>query len=602
MAVGKRKLRCFCARQLSETGDESRPAPVDIAAVCREDIAPKGRIAPDSDNPARKGFPMTAPAGEKSKPGGEKPRVLILGGGPNRIGQGIEFDYCCCHASYAIREVGYESVMVNCNPETVSTDYDTSDRLYFEPLTIEDVSAIVAIEKPLGAIVQLGGQTPLNLAVALEKRGVKILGTSPQAIARAEDREQFKKLLEKVNLRQPENGTAFTLGEAREVAHRVGYPVVVRPSFVLGGRAMEIVYDDEQLDHFVALAMKASTAEGEHPILIDKFLEDAIEVDVDAVADGTNCVIGAIMEHVEEAGIHSGDSSCVIPPYTLGEGMQAQIRAATHSMAAELGVVGLMNVQYAVRGDRLFVLEVNPRASRTVPFVSKAKGVPLVNIATKAMLGFSLEELNFTEEIHIDHVAVKAPVFPFARFPGVDAVLGPEMRSTGEVMGIDKSFGLAFAKALQGAGMKVPTEGAVFFSIRDADKRNAIGVARELASLGLELVATPGTAALLRRNDLEVREIFKITGGRRPNIIDLVKNGEVAMIINTPSGKTPRQDEVSMRSTAVSRGIPLITTLSGAQAMVSGIGALKRKGLEVEAIQEYGQRYEKPELKGKALA
>ncbi len=544
---------------------------------------------------------MTAPKGE-TESGEGKPRVMILGGGPNRIGQGIEFDYCCCHASYAIREVGYESVMVNCNPETVSTDYDTSDRLYFEPLTVEDVTAIVDIERPLGAIVQLGGQTPLNLAVALEKRGVRILGTSPDAIARAEDRERFKQLLQKLGLTQPENGTAFTVEEAEAVAHRVGYPVVVRPSFVLGGRAMEIVYDDDQLEHFVGIAMKASTVEGNHPILIDKFLEDAIEVDVDAVSDGTSCVIGAIMEHVEEAGIHSGDSCCAIPPYTLGEGMQGQIREATHALARELGVIGLMNIQYAVRGDRLFVLEVNPRASRTVPFVSKAKGVPLVNIATKCMLGFSLEELGFTEEIHVDHVAVKAPVFPFVRFPGVDAVLGPEMRSTGEVMGIDKSFGIAFAKALQGAGMKVPTEGAVFFSIRDADKRNALGVARELAALGFELVGTPGTAMLLKRNDLAVREIYKITGGRRPNIIDLMKNDEVAMIINTPSGKTPRQDEVTMRSTAVARSIPLVTTLSSAQAVVSGIGALKRQGLDVEALQEYGLRYEKPELKGKALA
>jgi carbamoyl-phosphate synthase large subunit len=526
--------------------------------------------------------------------------VIILGGGPNRIGQGIEFDYCCCHASYAIRELGYESVMVNCNPETVSTDYDTSDRLYFEPLTVEDVTAIVNIEQPVGIIVQLGGQTPLNLAVPLEKRGVSILGTSPDAIARAEDRERFKRLLEKLGLTQPENGTAFTVQEAREVADLVGYPAVVRPSFVLGGRAMEIVYDDDQLEHFVGLAMEASTAGGQHPILIDKFLEDAIEVDVDAVCDGTRCVIGAIMEHVEEAGVHSGDSCCAIPPYTLGEEVQDRIREATRALALELGAVGLLNVQYAVRGDQLFVLEVNPRASRTVPFVSKAKGVPLVNIATKCMLGFSLEELGFTREVHVDHVAVKAPVFPFVRFPGVDAVLGPEMRSTGEVMGIDRSFGMAFAKALQGAGMKVPTEGAVFFSIRDADKRNALGVARELCSLGFDLVGTPGTAALLRRNDLEAREIYKITGGRRPNIIDLMKNGEVAMIINTPSGKTPRRDEVTMRSTAVARGIPLITTLSGAQAAVSGIGALKRKGLGVEALQAYGSRYRKPKLESSA--
>jgi carbamoyl-phosphate synthase large subunit len=346
----------------------------------------------------------------------------------------------------------------------------------------------------------------------------------------------------------------------------------------------------------VGLAKEASTAPGEHPILIDKFLEEAIEVDVDAVSDGKRCVIGAIMEHVEEAGIHSGDSCCAIPPYTLGERVQNDIRDAVRRLCAELGVVGLMNVQLAVRGDRLYIIEVNPRASRTVPFVSKAKGVPLVNIATKAMLGCTLDELGFTEEVSIDHVAVKAPVFPFARFPGVDAVLGPEMRSTGEVMGIDRTFGIAFAKALQGAGMKVPTSGAVFFSIRDADKRNAIGLARELTALGFTLVATPGTAEMLLRNDLEVRQIYKITGGQRPNIIDLMKNNEVVLIVNTPSGKTPRQDEVCMRATAVARGIPLITALSTAQAMVGGIRALKSKGLSVKAIQDYGTRYTKPVL------
>jgi carbamoyl-phosphate synthase large subunit len=539
---------------------------------------------------------MTAtsgPAGERAR----APRVIILGGGPNRIGQGIEFDYCCCHAAYAARELGYEAVMVNCNPETVSTDYDTSDRLYFEPLTCEDVLAIVGIERPLGVIVQLGGQTPLNLAVPLERAGVPILGTTPDAIDRAEDRDRFNQLVAKLGLAQPEGGRAFSAAEALEVARRIKYPVLVRPSFVLGGRAMEICYDDEQLGHFAERALAASTAPGRRPVLIDRFLEDAIEVDVDCVADGKLSVIGGIMEHVEEAGIHSGDSCCAIPPYTLGEPMLEEIRAATHRLAGELGVVGLMNVQYAIRGSRLYVLEVNPRASRTVPFVSKAIGAPLVNIATKAMLGRSLQELGFTAEIRIDHVAVKAPVFPFVRFPGVDAVLGPEMKSTGEVMGVDRSFGLAFAKALQGAGMTVPTSGAVFLSIRDADKRGALALARGLAALGFTLVATPGTADLLERNDLEVRRIFKITGGRRPNITDLIKNGEVAMIINTPSGKAPRADEVAMRSTAVARGLPLITTLSGAQAALSGIAALKRKGLEVKALQDYGSRYVKPDLR-----
>jgi len=528
-----------------------------------------------------------------------RPRIVILGSGPNRIGQGIEFDYCCCHASYAARELGYESIMVNCNPETVSTDYDTSDRLYFEPLTCEDVLAIIEKEKPVGVIVQLGGQTPLNLAVPLEKAGAPIIGTSPDAIDRAEDRERFNRLVTKLGLAQPEGDRAFNLDEALEVARRIKYPVLVRPSFVLGGRAMEICYDDEQLLKFAERALAASTAPGKHPILIDRFLEDAIEVDVDAIGDGRTSVIGAIMEHVEEAGIHSGDSCCAIPPYTLGEPMLNQIREATHKLAAELGVVGLMNIQFAIRANKLYVLEVNPRASRTVPFVSKAIGVPLVNIATKVMLGHSLEELKFTEEIAIDHVAVKAPVFPFVRFPGVDAVLGPEMKSTGEVMGVDKSFGLAFAKALQAAGMKVPTEGSVFLSIRDADKRNALPLARELDALGFKLVATPGTADMLARNDLEARRIFKITGAQRPNVIDLIKNGEVVMIINTPSGKTPRQDEVTMRATAVAKGIPLITTLSGAQAALSGIAALKRRGIAVKALQDYGMNYEKPELAGK---
>jgi len=531
-----------------------------------------------------------------------RPRVVILGSGPNRIGQGIEFDYCCCHASYAARELGYESIMVNCNPETVSTDYDTSDRLYFEPLTCEDVLAIVEIERPVGVIVQLGGQTPLNLAVPLEQAGVKILGTSPDAIDRAEDRERFNRLVGKLGLAQPEGDRAGSVAEAREVARRIKYPVLVRPSFVLGGRAMEICYDDEQLGRFAERALAASTAPGRHPILIDRFLEDAIEVDVDAIGDGRRSVIGGVMEHVEEAGIHSGDSCCAIPPYTLGEPMLDQIREATAKLAAELGVVGLMNVQYAIRAGRLYVLEVNPRASRTVPFVSKAIGVPLVNIATKVMLGRTLEQLGFTAEVHIDHVAVKAPVFPFVRFPGVDAVLGPEMKSTGEVMGVDRTFGLAFAKALSAAGMRVPTAGPVFLSIRDADKRNALPLARELAALGFSLVATPGTADMLARNDIVVRRIHKITGGGRPNIIDLIKNGEVAMIINTPSGKAPRQDEVTMRSTAVAKGIPLITTLSGAQAALSGIAALKRRGLTVKALQDYGVHYHQPELAGPGSA
>ena len=520
-------------------------------------------------------------------------KILILGGGPNRIGQGIEFDYCCCHASYAVKELGYEAIMVNSNPETVSTDYDTSDKLYFEPLTREDLLAIIEAEKPEGVIVQLGGQTPLNLAVPLEEAGVNILGTSPDSIDRAEDRERFKQILAKLDLLQAPNGTANSFEEAKGIAAEIGYPVVVRPSYVLGGRAMQIVFDEEQLERLMAEAKLASDALAEHPILIDKFLEHAIEVDVDAISDGKTCVIGGIMEHIEEAGVHSGDSACVIPPITLTDQVMERLRDQTRALAMELGVKGLMNIQYAIRGDTIYVLEVNPRASRTVPFVAKAIGVPLANIATKVMLGHTLEELGFTKEVSIDHVAVKQAVFPFVRFPGVDAVLGPEMKSTGEVMGVDSSFGLAFAKSQQGAGHILPLEGTVFISVHNADKRDIIFIAKKLEDLGFDIVATEGTAAALARNDVRVRKLQRISVGR-PNVLDLMKNKEVKLLINTVSGKTPRRDEIYIRNQAIANSIPLISTVAAAGAFVNGIEALKKRGLSVKPLQDYGQQYSPP--------
>ena len=521
-------------------------------------------------------------------------KILILGGGPNRIGQGIEFDYCCCHASYAVKELGYEAIIVNSNPETVSTDYDTSDKLYFEPLTREDVLAIVEAEKPEGVIVQLGGQTPLNLAVPLEQAGVKILGTTPDSIDRAEDRKRFQQLLSKLGLVQAPNGTATSFEEAREIAAEIGYPVMVRPSYVLGGRAMETVYDEESLERFMAEAKTASDAMTEHPILVDKFLENAIEVDVDVVCDGKMCVIGGIMEHIEEAGVHSGDSACVLPPITLTDQTVQKLTEQTKALALELKVRGLMNVQYAIREDVIYVLEVNPRASRTVPFVAKAIGVPLANIATKVMLGHSLEELGFTEEVHIDHFAVKQAVFPFVRFPGVDAVLGPEMKSTGEVMGIDSSFGLAFAKSQQGAGHVLPTEGIVFVSVRNSDKRDIIFIAKKLEDLGFNLVATEGTADALAKNDVKVQKLRKISVGR-PNVLDMMKNKEIKLVINTVSGKHPRNDEIHIRTQALANSIPLISNISAAQAFVNGIEALKKRGLDVKPLQDYVTPYVPPE-------
>jgi carbamoyl-phosphate synthase large subunit len=519
---------------------------------------------------------------DEVKPSSQK-KVIILGGGPNRIGQGIEFDYCCVHASFALREEGFETIMVNSNPETVSTDYDTSDRLYFEPLTREDVLNIVEREKPEGIIVQFGGQTPLNLAVPLEKAGVRILGTSPDSIDRAEDRERFQELIRKLGLLQPQNGTAISFEEARAVAKEIAYPVVVRPSYVLGGRAMEIVYDEQSLERYIRDAVKASP---EHPILIDKFLEDAIEIDVDAISDGERVVIGGIMEHIEEAGIHSGDSACVLPPYTLSDAFIDLIKQNTYALAKELGVCGLMNIQFAIRNDQLYILEVNPRASRTIPFVSKATGVPLAKLAAKIMVGRSLEELGFTREVESRHVAVKESVFPFNRFPGVDTVLGPEMRSTGEVMGIDHGFGIAFAKAELAAGQLLPKKGKVFLSVKNKDKRAIIFIAKKLADFGFQIVATRGTAKALMQNGIAVDLVLKVHEGR-PNIVDLIKNREIDLIINTPTGHGPKKDQISIRAVAVAHNVPLITTISGAAASVNGIEALLKEEIHVRSLQEY---------------
>jgi carbamoyl-phosphate synthase large subunit len=518
----------------------------------------------------------------ESRPSAKK-KVAIIGGGPNRIGQGIEFDYCCVHASFALREEGIESIMINSNPETVSTDYDTSDKLFFEPVTLEDVLHIIQTEKPDGVIVQFGGQTPLNLARGLEAAGVPIIGTSPTAIDRAENRDRFQEIVHKLNLNQPDNDTAMDAEKALVAAERIGYPVLVRPSYVLGGRSMEIVYDPETLRSFMAKALLISPG---HPILIDKFLEDAVEVDVDAISDGKTTVVAGIMEHIEEAGIHSGDSACILPSLTLSDSLLALIDQQTKMLAAELGVIGLMNIQYAIKDNVLYVLEVNPRASRTVPFVSKAIGVPLAKIATKVMLGKSLQELGFTQTIKPKHVSVKEAVFPFNRFPEVDILLGPEMKSTGEVMGIDQSFGLAFAKSQMAAGFKMPKSGSIFISVHDHYKDRIVEVAKSFEQLGFKILATAGTANHLKKQGIEATIINKVSEGR-PHIVDYIKNGDIQMVINTSVGRISSRDAYHIRRGALTYNILYTTTLAGARALSEAAKAMIREDWQVCSLQEY---------------
>jgi carbamoyl-phosphate synthase large subunit len=510
-------------------------------------------------------------------------KIMILGGGPNRIGQGIEFDYCCVHAAFALKEDGYETIMVNCNPETVSTDYDTSDKLYFEPLTLEDVLNIVERENPDGVIVQFGGQTPLKLALSLERAGVKIIGTSPDSIDLAEDRERFKQLLDRLGLKQPMSGAARTYEDALQIAELLQYPILVRPSYVLGGRAMEIVYDRDALKRYVIHAVAASP---EHPILIDKFLDDAIELDVDALADGEQVVIGGIMEHIERAGVHSGDSACSLPPKSISRELQQEIRRQTSALALALNVRGLMNVQFAVKGADIYVLEVNPRASRTVPFVSKATGVPLAKIAARLMVGKKLGELGLGGEILPRHISVKESVFPFNKFPGVDTLLGPEMKSTGEVMGIDTTFGIAFAKAQLGGGTRLPGQGKVFISVRDEDKKAVAPIAQKLERLGFHIVATRGTAAYFKQHGISAEVIKKVQEGS-PNIAEAIKKGEIAMVINTPRDGHSHADSYHLRRNAVDYQVPYFTTIAGADAAAEGIDLLKQRAFDVRALQEY---------------
>jgi len=513
-----------------------------------------------------------------------KKKVVILGSGPNRIGQGIEFDYCCVHAVKALKEEGYETIMVNCNPETVSTDFDIADKLYFEPLTFEDVMNIIEHEKPEGVIVQFGGQTPLNLAIPLEKQSAKILGTSPDSIDKAEDRKRFAEIVEKLGIPQPPNGTAMSIEEAKEVARKLGYPVLIRPSYVLGGRAMDIIYDEETLVKFMSEAIEVSP---EHPVLIDKFLEDAVETEIDAVSDGEETYIGGVMEHIEQAGVHSGDAACVLPPFSISDKVIETMKEYTRKFAKELSVVGLINVQFAVKNGIVYVLEVNPRASRTVPFVSKATGVPLAKIAAKVMVGHKLRELGITgEHPKLGHIAIKEAVFPFAKLPGVDVVLGPEMKSTGEVMGIDSDFGMAYYKAELAAETKLPTSGNVFISVRDEEKMHAIPIARKLSELGFNILATRGTAETLIAMGVKTETVLKVSEGR-PHIVDYIKSGKVALIINVPKGKGPKDDEFQIRRAAVEYKVPYITTIAAAHAAVRAIQRIKESKFTIKSLQEY---------------
>ncbi len=529
------------------------------------------------------GMVKQIPAVECEANPSDRQKIIILGSGPNRIGQGIEFDYCCVHAVFALRELGYEAIMVNCNPETVSTDYDTSDRLYFEPLTIEDVLNIIETEKPIGVIVQFGGQTPLKLAVPLEREGITILGTSPDSIDRAEDRKRFKELLHKLNLQQPQSDTAMSVDDAVRAANMIGYPVMVRPSYVLGGRAMEIVYDEDSIRNYMERAVKASP---EHPILIDKYLDDAIEIDVDAVSDGSEVFVGGVMEHIEEAGIHSGDSACSLPPHSLSTEIIEEIKRQARALAKELGVIGLMNVQFAVKKDDIYILEVNPRASRTIPFVSKATGIQLAKIAAKVMAGKTLRELGLTSEKPMRHVAVKEAVFPFEKFPGVDTILGPEMKSTGEVMGIDDDFGRAFSKGQTSCNNRIPMSGKIVISIRDKDKPGICDIVKRLYASGFSVIATRGTADFLSGKGIEVEVVNKVAEGR-PHIVDLIKNKEIAFVINTVSGAQAQRDSFSIRRSALQYGIPYTTTVTGARAIVNAIEMLKKKKISIKSLQEY---------------
>jgi carbamoyl-phosphate synthase large subunit len=520
-------------------------------------------------------------------------KIVVLGSGPNRIGQGIEFDYCCCHASFALKETGFETIMVNCNPETVSTDYDTSDRLYFEPLTFEDVMEILDVEKPHGVIVQFGGQTPLNLALSLQEAGVPVIGTSPESIDLAEDRKRFGQLLSDLRIDQPPNGTARSQAEARAVAEQIGYPVLVRPSYVLGGRAMSIVFDQEALDRYMATAVAASP---EHPILIDKFLENAFEYDVDAICDGEQVIIAGVMEHIEEAGIHSGDSTCVLPPIMVEFDVLERMKGYTVRLGEALKVIGLMNIQFAVQENTVYVLEVNPRASRTVPYVSKATGVPLAKLAARVMTGEKLRNLGLTEELRVKYCFVKSPVFPFSKFPGVDTILGPEMKSTGEVMGVSDSFGSAFAKAQLSAGVKLPRNGVVFVSVNDGDKAGLVPIVFDFADLGFQVIATRGTREYLQSRGIAANLVFKVGEGR-PNVVDFIKSSKIDIVINTPLGRQSHYDEKAIRRASTQHSVPCVTTLSGAAAAVNAIRALQREKLTVRSLQEYHGLIREPLLR-----